>query len=177
MRAHRSQSYAGACAAAGENESGDGRARAGHVSAAELHSRSLALSWRKGVNRERHRPLLEVRASTLLLRGGRSLQSSRDERCGRSSWKAAGGRGGGGIFLAYIGDVSSSVGKLFPGLGLGAAGAAGASTSCISTAGREGLRSARGASGALSSALLSSVCTSTHPASMVVQLRSRWTSC
>ena len=31
MRAHRSQSYAGACAAAGENESGDGRARAGHV--------------------------------------------------------------------------------------------------------------------------------------------------
>ena len=31
MRAHRSQSYAGACAAAGENESGEGRARAGHV--------------------------------------------------------------------------------------------------------------------------------------------------
>ena len=64
------------------------------------------------------------------------------------------------------------MGKLFPGLGLGAAGAAGASTSCISTAGREGLRSARGASGALSSALLSTDCTSTHPASIVVQLRS-----
>ena len=41
MRAHRSQSYAGACAAAGENESGDGRARAGHVARHELHSRSL----------------------------------------------------------------------------------------------------------------------------------------